>query len=278
MIEIGKKQKLIVVKLVDFGVYLNETPDAREGNVLLPRKQVPKGTGRGDEIEVFIYRDSSDRLIATVNEPMLTLGEFAMLRVKQITKIGAFLDWGLEKDLLLPYKEQTGKLREGNSYLVCLYEDKSHRLCATMKLYHRLSLSSPYQEGDHVEGIVYENSDSYGTYVAVDGRYSARIAKKEIHRPIRIGETVKARVVKVLEDGKLELSLFEKAYVQMDVDAAMIMDVIESYDGELPFNDKAAPEVIEEELHISKAAFKRAVGRLLKQRRIEITADGIKKV
>lgn len=278
MIEIGKKQKLIVVKLVDFGVYLNETPDAREGNVLLPRKQVPKGTSRGDEIDVFIYRDSSDRLIATVNEPMLTLGEFAMLRVKQITKIGAFLDWGLEKDLLLPYKEQTGKLREGNSYLVCLYEDKSHRLCATMKLYHRLSLSSPYQEGDHVEGIVYENSDSYGTYVAVDGRYSARIAKKEIHRPIRIGETVKARVVKVLEDGKLELSLFEKAYVQMDVDAAMIMDVIESYDGELPFNDKAAPELIEEELHISKAAFKRAVGRLLKQRRIEITADGIKKV
>lgn len=278
MIEIGKKQKLIVVKLVDFGVYLNETPDAREGNVLLPRKQVPKGTSRGDEIEVFIYRDSSDRLIATVNEPMLTLGEFAMLRVKQITKIGAFLDWGLEKDLLLPYKEQTGKLREGNSYLVCLYEDKSHRLCATMKLYHRLSLSSPYQEGDHVEGIVYENSDSYGTYVAVDGRYSARIAKKEIHRSIRIGETVKARVVKVLEDGKLELSLFEKAYVQMDVDAAMIMDVIESYDGELPFNDKAAPELIEEELHISKAAFKRAVGRLLKQRRIEITADGIKKV
>ena len=278
MIEIGKKQKLIVVKLVDFGVYLNETPDASEGNVLLPRKQVPKGTGRGDEIEVFIYRDSSDRLIATVNEPLITLGEFAVLTVKQITKIGAFLDWGLEKDLLLPYKEQTGKVREGKSYLVCLYEDKSHRLCATMKLYHRLSLESPYQEGEHVEGIVYENSDSYGIYVAVDNQYSARIAKKEVHRPVQVGERVKARVVKVLEDGKLELSLFEKAYVQMDVDAAMIMDTIESYDGMLPFNDKASPQMIEEEFHISKAAFKRAVGRLLKQRKIEITENGIKKV
>ena len=278
MIEIGKKQKLIVVKLVDFGVYLNETPDASEGNVLLPRKQVPKGTGRGDEIEVFIYRDSSDRLIATVNEPLITLGEFAVLTVKQITKIGAFLDWGLEKDLLLPYKEQTGKVREGKSYLVCLYEDKSHRLCATMKLYHRLSLESPYQEGEHVEGIVYENSDSYGIYVAVDNQYSARIAKKEVHRPVQVGERVKARVVKVLEDGKLELSLSEKAYVQMDVDAAMIMDTIESYDGMLPFNDKASPQMIEEEFHISKAAFKRAVGRLLKQRKIEITENGIKKV
>lgn len=278
MIEIGKKQKLIVVKLVDFGVYLNETPDAGEGNVLLPRKQVPKGTDRGDEIEVFIYRDSSDRLIATVNEPLITLGEFGILTVKQITKIGAFLDWGLEKDLLLPYKEQTGKVKEGKSYLVCLYEDKSHRLCATMKLYHRLSLESPYQEGEHVEGIVYENSDSYGIYVAVDNRYSARIAKKEVHRPIQVGERVKARVVKVLEDGKLELSLSEKAYVQMDVDAAMIMDTIESYDGMLPFNDKASPQMIEEEFHISKAAFKRAVGRLLKQRKIEITENGIKKV
>lgn len=278
MIEIGKKQRLIVVKLVDFGVYLNETPDAKEGNVLLPRKQVPEGTGRGDEIEVFIYRDSSDRLIATVNEPLLTLGEFGMLTVKQITKIGTFLDWGLEKDLLLPYKEQTGKLREGKSYLVCLYEDKSHRLCATMKLYHRLSLESPYKEGDHVEGVVYENSDNYGVYVAVDNRYSARIARKEVHRPIHIGETVKARVVKVLEDGKLELSLSEKAYMQMDVDAAMIMDVIESYDGVLPFNDKASPELIEEELHISKAAFKRAVGRLLKQKKIVIIKDGIQKV
>lgn len=278
MIEIGKKQKLIVVKLVDFGVYLNETPDASEGNVLLPRKQVPKGTSRGDEIEVFIYRDSSDRLIATVNEPLITLGEFGILTVKQITKIGAFLDWGLEKDLLLPYKEQTGKVREGKSYLVCLYEDKSHRLCATMKLYHRLSLESPYQEGEHVEGIVYENSDSYGIYVAVDNKYSARIAKKEVHRPIQVGERVKARVVKVLEDGKLELSLSEKAYVQMDVDAAMIMDTIESYDGMLPFNDKASPQMIEEEFHISKAAFKRAVGRLLKQRKIEITENGIKKV
>jgi hypothetical protein len=176
----------------------------------------------------------------------------------------------LEKDLLLPYKEQTAPLKEGQECLVCLYVDKSGRLCATMKLYHRLSKESPYKEDDHVTGVVYEVSREHGAYVAVDNRYSARIARNELHHPLRVGEPISARVVKVLDDGKLSLSLSEKAYVQMDTDAALVMDTIASYDGELPFTDKASPAVIEREFGISKNAFKRAVGRLLKQGKIEI--------
>ena len=144
MIELGKKQELTVAKLVDFGVYLGETENAGEKEtVLLPKKQVPEETQKGDKISVFIYKDSSDRLIATVREPKITLGEIAVLRVAQVTRIGAFLDWGLEKDLFLPYKQQTKKLHENEEVLVALYIDKSSRLCATMKVYHYLRTDSP---------------------------------------------------------------------------------------------------------------------------------------
>ena len=276
MIELGKKQVLTIVKQTDFGVYLNEGSEDNEGSVLLPKKQVPKGARRGDEVEVFIYRDSSDRLIATTNEPLLTLGECALLEVVEVGKIGAFLNWGLEKDLLLPYREQTGKVYPGKKYLVCLYEDKSHRLCATMKLYHRLSADHNYKTDDHVVGTVYEVNEKYGAYVAVDNRYTALIPKKELHKPLRISDKVCARVARVHADGKMDLSFSEKAYLQMDVDAQLVVDTIESYDGVLPFNDKAKPEVIERELGLSKNAFKRAVGRLLKQGRIEITDKSIR--
>lgn len=159
MIELGKKQKLLVVKTVDFGIYLGEDRNAPQNErVLLPSKQVPEGTKAGDEIEVFIYKDSQDRLIATTREPMLQVGQTAVLKVKQVTRIGAFLDWGLEKDLLLPYHEQTNRVREGEECLVALYVDKSSRLCATMKVYHYLSTRTPYGPGDMVKGRVYEIS------------------------------------------------------------------------------------------------------------------------
>lgn len=275
-LELGKRQVLSVVKVVEFGVYLCHPEDVHSADaerVLLPRKQVPKGAKKGTEIEVFLYRDSQDRLIATTNTPKLQMGELALLKVKETTKIGAFMDWGLEKDLFLPYKEQTVLVKEGREYLVSLYLDKSSRLCATMRLYRYLKRKSPYQVDDTVEGMVYEITDHNGAYVAVDNQYSGRIAKKEIHKSIRVGETVKARVAKVLDDGKLDLSFSQKAYIQMDVDAQLVYETIESYDGVLPFTDKAKPEVIEEELGISKNAFKRAVGRLLKQGKIEI-GDG----
>lgn len=274
--ELGKKQELTVVKKVEFGVYLSDNPTGAE-QVLLPRKQVPAGTRVGDRITVFLYKDSSDRLIATVNEPKLTLGEVAVLTVKETSKIGAFLDWGLEKDLLLPFKEQTTKVKKGDEILVVLYVDKSERLAASMKVYHSLETTDQYKKDDTVTGRVYEVSPRFGAYIAVDDKYSAMIPPKENIRQLRPGQMVECRVTQVKEDGKLDLTLREKAYLQMDVDAAKIMELLEMYQGELPFNDKADPERIMEETGLSKNAFKRAVGRLYKERKIIITEQTIRR-
>lgn len=276
MIELGKKQKLTVVKSVDFGVYLGEDMQADAKNrVLLPSRQVPEGTKEGDSIEAFIYKDSQDRLIATTKEPKLQVGQTAVLKVSQVTRIGAFLDWGLEKDLLLPFKEQTAKVKKGDEVLAALYVDKSGRLCATMKVYEKLRTDSPYKKDDHVEGIIYETSDNFGVFVAVDNCYSALIPKREAFGRLKVGDRVSARVLKVREDGKLDLSVREKAFLQMDEDAALIMKRMEEYGGKLPFNDKANPELIKQEFGLSKNAFKRAVGRLLKEGRIKISEKNI---
>ena len=266
MIRLGEKQVLKVVRMKDFGMYVGDAEEA----VLLPRKYVPAGTQVGDEVEVFVYRDSSDRLIATTEEPMLTLGQVGLLRVKEIGKIGAFLDWGLEKDLFLPYKEQSVQVRPGKSYPVALYIDKSKRLCATMKISEYLSAESSYVKDEMVQGIVYQVNPNLGVFVAVDGKYHGMIPKKNAHGQFRVGDTVQARVVAVREDGKLELSMRERVEVQIAKDAAMVMEVLESYDGVLPFSEKASPEVIERELNMSKAAFKRAVGHLLKMKKIQV--------
>jgi len=268
---LGKKQVLSVVKLVDFGVYLG----TEEEKVLLPKKQVPPGVKAGDEIEVFLYKDSSDRLIATTAEPALTLGEVAALTVADTGRMGAFLDWGLEKDLLLPFKEQTEKVAKGDRVLAALYVDKSRRLCATMKVYDRLRTDSPYKKEDHVSGTVYEFSDNFGVFVAVDDRYSALIPKREAFGSLKVGDKIEARVVKVHEDGKLDLSIREKAFIQMDADAAAIIKRMEEYGGALPFTDKAEPELIKKEFGLSKNAFKRAAGRLLKEGKIEIKENSI---
>lgn len=271
MIELGKRQALKVVKKVDFGVYLGEEMTAGERErVLLPGKQVPEGTEPGDTLEVFIYRDSSDRLIATTRVPAMQLHETALLTVADVGKIGAFLDWGLEKDLLLPYKEQTAHVQKGQEVLVALYIDKSSRLCATMKVYPYLQQNSPYIVGDEVQGRVYERSDNFGVFVAVDDRYSGLIPKKEAQGTYRPGEIISCRVTSVREDGKLNLSPRKKAYQQMDEDAVLVMKVLDEFAGVLPFDDKVSPEVIKREFGLSKAAFKRAVGHLMKEKKIEI--------
>lgn len=277
MIRLGEIQTLRIVKEVEFGVYLSDS-SGEQGKVLLPQKQVPAQAGTGDEVEVFVYRDSKDRLIATTHMPKLTLHSVARLRVAQVGKVGAFLDWGLEKDLLLPYKEQTKKVAEGEECLVALYIDKSERLCATMNVYPYLSAESPYQAEDRVSGTVYEISNNFGAFVAVDDKYSGLIPKKELYGNIGIGDAVRARVTGVKEDGKLNLSIREKAYLQMDVDAQKVMDIIDSFDGVLPFTDKASPEVIRRETQMSKNEFKRAVGRLLKEGKIQITERAIRAV
>lgn len=270
MIKLGEKQELVIVKKVEFGVYLAASEESAEERILLPAKQVPADAKPGDHVEVFVYRDSQDRMIATVRDPKLQMGQVAELTVAQVSKIGIFLDWGLEKDLLLPFKQQRGKVEQGDRVLVSLYIDKSNRLCATMNVYDNLRTDSPYKQDDWVTGRVYETSDNFGVFVAVDNLYSALIPKKELYGDVRLGTDVRARVVQVREDGKLTLSVRDKAYLQMDVDAEKLLAVIDSYEGVLPFGEKASPEVIAHETGMSKNEFKRAVGRLLKEGKIEI--------
>lgn len=277
MLKLGETQQLEIIKKVEFGVYLMD-PRMRnfEERVLLPSKQLPQGKDIGDLLEVFLYKDSKDRLIATTNHPLLELNQVRALKVVQTGKIGAFLDWGLEKDLLLPFREQTKRVREGEECLVALYIDKSDRLCATMKVYHYLKKNGPYKKDDQVEGMVYEISDNFGAFVAVDDRYSALIPKKEFYGGLQPGDRIHARVTGVKEDGKLDLSIREKIQVQIAIDASKVLEVIDSFDGVLPFNDKAKPEVIYREMGMSKNEFKKAVGHLLKEKKIEITEKAIR--
>lgn len=281
MIELGKWQKLYMTRRTDHGVYLSDVVTKSKGEaeeVLLPSKQTSEDMKRGDAIEVFVYRDSKDRMIATINAPLITLGEVKLLKVVSTSKIGAFVDWGLEKDLLLPFAEQTKKVSAGEEVLVTLYIDKSSRLALTMNVYENLSCESPYNKDDKVEGRVYQISERFGAFVAVDDKYSGLIPHREVFDDIRVGRIISARITEVREDGKLTLSPKEKAYIQMDADADHVMEVIESFDGVLPFSDSASPEVIKRELGMSKNAFKRAVGRLYKARKVEIKETSIRKL
>ncbi len=266
MMKLGEKQVLKVERFRDFGAYLSDG----ESTVLLPKKELPENLREGDEIEVFLYKDSSDRLIATTRQSALTLHQTALLKVREVSKIGAFLDWGLEKDLLLPFHEQTRRVQAGEEVLAALYIDKSGRLAATMNVYPYLRTDSPYLPDQTVQGRIYEKSDNFGVFVAVDDCYSALIPKQEEAGELRIGDVIQARVTKVRPDGKLNLAVRQKAYLQLDADAELILKGIDEYEGVLPFDDKVSPEIIKREFGLSKNAFKRAVGHLMKQGLVRI--------
>ena len=269
---LGTKKTLMVVKEVEFGVYLGNSQE----KVLLPKKQVPEGVEVGDPIEVFLYKDSSDRLIATTNEPKIMLGELAVLNVAATGGIGAFLDWGLEKDLFLPYREQTTQVKAGDEVIAALYLDKSERLCATMKVYPYLQKESPYQKDDVVTGMVYEISHNFGAFVAVDDKYSALIPKKELYGELHVLQQISARVTGVKEDGKLDLGIRQKAHLQMSEDADKVLSLLREKKGFLPLHDKSSPEQIRETIGMSKNEFKRAIGHLYKEHLITLESDGIR--
>ena len=276
MFELGKRQVLKIVKINPHGAFLGEKTTSE--TVLLPGKEIPAGAKIGDEVDVFLYKDSEDRLIATTREPLLQLGGLAALKVKNTTGIGAFLDWGLEKDLFLPFKEQLGRLSEGKQPLVSLYVDKSGRLCATMRIEKYLSAKSPYEKDAKVWGTVYSVNPQIGAFVAVENRYFGLIQAKDLASPVRVGDRIDGRVTLVREDGKLNLSLQQKAYKQLEEDAQSLLELFEEYEGVLPFTDKASPELIKREVGLTKNAFKRAVGHLLKEKKIRIEEDVIRKL
>ncbi|MCR5398278.1 MAG: S1 RNA-binding domain-containing protein [Lachnospiraceae bacterium] len=272
--EIGITKQLKVMRQTGFGLYLADENDPAD-QVLLPSNQVPQGAKTGDLLDVFIYRDSDDRIIATRKTPAMELGKTGLCTVAQIGRIGAFLNWGLEKDLLLPFREMTCELKEGMTIPVALYKDKSDRLCATMKLYHYLDTATGISVGDTVHGTVYEISDNFGIFVAIDDKYHGLIPKRESNRSIKVGDKVQARVTAVKPDGKIDLSLKETVNIQMDIDADRLLDMIKESGGRLDLGDRSPSELIRIKTDMSKNEFKRAVGRLLKKGLIETDGSSI---
>ncbi|MGN0269269.1 MAG: S1 RNA-binding domain-containing protein [Candidatus Weimeria sp.] len=277
MFKLCEYQNLTIARFKEFGALLEENKDD-EKRILLPSREVPEEAKIGDTIKIFIYLDSKDRMIATTKEPLITLDQVKTLTVTDVTKIGLFLDWGLPKDLLLPFHEINGKPEKGDEVLVRLYIDKSGRPAATMRhLYQYLRTDSPYKKGDMVEGRIYEFGHDFGTFVAVDDIFSGMIPRHEDTSHLQIGDVINLKVTDVKPDGKLALTTRKEAYQELDEDGAKLMEIIDSYAGVLPFTEKASPEVIKRETGLSKAAFKRAIGHLYKERKITLDGGKIRK-
>ncbi len=293
MIQLGRVQNLKVLRNTSIGVYLGEERDplaifSRDsvGNtssitdktdILLPKNEIKSELNIDDAVRAFVYLDSEDRPVATLKTPLLTIGTFAALTVKDVNRVGAFLDWELPKDLFLPFKEQTTPVKAGDKVLVTLYIDKSKRLCATMKLYKLLRTDSEHKAGEWVDGMVYEISENFGAFVAVDNMFSGLIPNKELMTKVRVGDELKLRITRVLADGKIELSMREPGYLQINSDCDTVMKKLnESYIGFIPFGDKSDSDEIKSEFNMSKNSFKRAIGHLMKEGLIEILPNGIK--
>lgn len=275
MIEIGKMQELEIDRFTSVGAFLKEGKDSDE-SILLPTKQIPEGAKVGDKLNVFVYRDSSDRIISTTTKPYAQVGELAHLKVQSTTKIGAFLDIGLERDVLMPFSETLGAAEKGRTYLVKLYVDKSGRLAASMMIRGALSDEPPYKENDTVTGTIYSIHREHGVFVAVDDKYDSMIPKSEVKGIYEIGEVIEARVSKVNKDGKLVLSLRDRAHMNIDEDAESILDLLEDNDGVLHLGDKSTPEEIKRVTGLTKSAFKRAIGKLYREREITMKDNEIR--
>ena len=282
---LGTVSDFRIVKLIPIGAFLspiaptgqNEGSVIENFEILLPKNEfADKSLRRGDIIQAFTYLDSEDRPVATLRTPALSLGGLALLKCNQATALGAFLDWGLMKDLFLPFNEQTYKVKAGDEVLVTMYMDKSSRLCASMKVYKLLKTDSAYKPGDHVTGLCYQLSDRFGAYIAVDDIYSARIPAKDLVKSLRIGERPTLRVSKVLPDGKLELSMREPGYLQINEDCERILNELKASEkGFLPYHDKTESLILKNKFNMSKNSFKRAIGHLYKEGLITIYSNGI---
>jgi predicted RNA-binding protein (virulence factor B family) len=274
MILPGRYNTLKVVKFVDFGVYLD---GAEMGEILLPARYVPAECEVGEDLEVFIYLDSEDRIIATTEKPYAQVGEFAMLRVIAVNNVGAFLDWGLMKDLLVPFREQKMDMVAGRSYLVYLYVDPdSRRIAASAKLEKFLDNVIPeYQAGEEVSLIVESESD-LGYNAIINHLHRGILYHDELPGPLKKGQQIKAYIKKIREDKKIDLSLYKPGYEQVDGISQNILDRLKEAGGFLPLNDKSDAALIFDHFAISKKVFKKAVGALYKQRRISLEEKGLR--
>lgn len=279
--KLGKTQTLWIQRITSVGAYLNEVQSGvgkKESDVLLPKKYLRPEMKPGDRIKVFVSLDSEDRMIATTKQPRIEVGEFALLEVVDVTRIGAFLNWGLEKDLFLPFEEQLHRVKPRERVLVCCYIDKSGRIAATMKVKNRFAVPKGLKENDAVEGLVYSTNPEIGAFVLINKRYNALLPKAQMRGALAIGQTIEARIAFIKPDGKIDLSLVKRAHEQLEGDASLIYGILKANRGFLRVNDHTSPAAIKTLFGMSKAQFKRAVGNLLKRRMIQFENDGIKVV
>jgi predicted RNA-binding protein (virulence factor B family) len=272
MIQVGRYNELKVIKEMDFGIYLTDGTH----EILMPLKWVPKDTRIGDVMDVFVFRDSEGRLITTTIKPYALAGEFAFLEVQQANNMGAFLDWGMEKNLLVPFREQVGKLEEGRSYVVFVYVDEeTDRIVASAKLNKFIEQDDiDVVAGDVVDLLIYSETDK-GFNAIVNNLYTGLIYRNEIFDTIRIGDRLKGYVKQVREDNKIDLSLQKSGFELVDDVKWKILNLLKEKNGFLPLHDGSSPEEIKAALQISKKAFKKAVGALYKEQLVKLTDKGV---
>lgn len=275
MIKVGEFNTMRVIRAVDFGVFLD---DGKEG-ILLPKRFVPAGLKVGDELEVFVYHDSEDRLITTTQKPLGTVGDIVALKAVSATKQGAFLDWGLMKDLFVPKSKQLGTMRVGGIYIVRIYiDEQTGRVAATEKIESFLSNEDlDLKEKDAVDLLVYRRTD-IGYLCIINGKHTGVLHFSDIYQNIQVGDRLKGYVRKIREENKIDLALGERGYQRVSGEAGKILELLEQHGGFLPYHDKSDPEDIYDNLGMSKKAFKMAIGNLFKQKLIRIKENGIEKI
>lgn len=273
MINIGVYNKLIVLRETSVGLFLGD-PEGKQ-DVLLPNKYIPQGIKVGDEMEVFVYTDSKNRPIATTLTPKIKLNEFALLQVKDTTSFGAFVDWGLEKDLLVPLAEQKEKMRIGGRYFVYLFLDRqTHRLAATSKLKTHFVKAPTVAEGDEVDLVVYRGTE-LGFEVIINHRHLGLLYENEIFKPVKPGQKLKGFIKRVRQDDKIDVCLQKQGYESIEEAQQIILDYLKNHEGQMALTDNSSPEEIKQVLAMSKKNFKKAVGALYKQKIIELKESSI---
>ena len=279
--ELGKKIPLYIVKITPMGLFLNEDPEELLNSAILPKEDVQEIFGDeipelGGQVDVYCYRTKDSKLVVTTKAPLVENGEIGILKCVESNQYGAFLQWGYDKDVLLPFNEQFFPVKAGYKVTVGIYTDKTGRLCATQKLRKFLRTDSPFVEGDIVSGFIYDMKHDMGAFVAVNNKFFGLIMSNEVMPSMKIGSTISGRVTKVREDGKLNITVNKRIDFQMDEDSAKIYDILTKNDGFLPYHDKSNAETIRRVFDMSKKAFKRSIGKLYKEKRITIEEEGIR--
>lgn len=272
-IKLGDYNHMKVVKRVDFGLYLD---GGNEGEILLPTRYVPEGCKVGDEIDVFVYLDQDERPVATTQTPLAKVGEFACLEVSWVNEYGAFLDWGLMKDLFCPFREQKMRMVKGNKYVVyVLVDEESYRLMASAKVERYMSKERPpYKHGDEVDLLVWQKTD-LGFKVIVDNKFSGLVYENQVYRHLTTGDRLKGYIDHIRQDGKIDITIQPTGRRQTEEFSESLLQYLKENNGHCDLGDKSPSELISDRFKVSKKTYKKAIGDLYKRQLITISDNGI---